>query len=96
DYSGGFFEEEHNQFVIELLGLSLNSQVFVSAVLDTATLFDADDGLPSWGCFNSSVTDCPRPQGGTTQDPQVPLPGTLALVGLGLAGMALRRRPPSR
>lgn len=90
DYSAGFFEEEHGTYSLTMLGTP-TQEFFISAVLDTRTTPNADSGFPSWGCFNDHDDDCPDPTGGQSQD--VPEPGTMLLLGLGMLGLgAVRRR----
>lgn len=47
---------------------------YVSLVLDTSTLPDSDDALPSYGSFHVEP---------------IPEPGTIALLGIGLAGLVV-------
>lgn len=89
DYAAGFFEEQHsNGVVLNLMG-SPSDTFYISATLDTATTPSADGSYPSWGAFNAGGT-VPPPPGGQSQD--VPEPATLLLVGLGVAGLVMRRR----
>ena len=79
DYAAGYFESIQTSASVTV---AASAPVFVSFVLDTATLNDADTALPSWGAFGPAgrVVDVPGGASGiapgqTPSNPLLPVGG---------------------
>ena len=82
DYAAGYFESASTTDSIEFRN---NGNVYVSFVLDTATVRDADTDYPSWGAFGSpgQLVDVPDgeaglPPGYVPGNPLLPVDGEVS------------------
>ncbi len=81
DYAAGYFESIRTNGSVQL---ATNQAVFVSFVLDTATVEQADQNYPSWGAFGraDAFVDVPdgeegEPPGWSPGNPLLPVDGNV-------------------
>jgi hypothetical protein len=70
-----------------------NTLVALLLLFSTSVLADRFENGNKPDCNNDSVAECGyNPPGLSKKSAEVPVPGTVALVGLGLAGLVVLRR----